>query len=269
MNAGSGSHSVANGTSARGRLYLIPTPLDHGCAERTPLSEVLPLATIAQAARLTTWICENTKSARSFLKRVDAIAPLARPMRELAITELAHALHKKGDHDVAFPRERAEQLLQAALQGEDVGLMSEAGMPALADPGSSVVRAAHALGIGVVPMIGPISIGLALAASGFNGQSFAFVGYLPRAAGERISAIQALEKRVLATGQTQMFIETPYRNPALLEALLHTLKPGTRLCVAAGLTLPQAAVRSGSVSQWREQPRLERADLPAVFAIGR
>lgn len=269
MNVGPGGHSIVNAMSTRGRLVLIPTPLDHGCAEQIPLDEVLPFATIAQAARLTAWICENAKSARSFLKRVDAVAPLARPVRELAITELAHVLHKKGDHDVSLPRERAAQLLHAALNGEDVGLMSEAGMPALADPGSSVVRAAHELGIGVVPMIGPISLGLALAASGFNGQSFAFVGYLPRAAGERVSAIQALEKRVLATGQTQLFIETPYRNSALLEALLHTLRPGTRLCVAAGLTLPQAAVRSGPVSRWRERPRLERADLPAVFAIGR
>lgn len=258
-------NSVAN----PGRLYLIPTPLDHGCAEQTPLAEVLPLATITRAARLTNWICENAKSARSFLKRVHAVAPLALPIQQMTITELAHQLHKKGDHDIALPHEPARQLLHAALHGEDIGLISEAGMPALADPGSSVVRAAHELGIGVVPMIGPISIGLALAASGFNGQNFAFAGYLPRTPSERISAIQTLEKRALSSGQTQIFIETPYRNAALLEALLGTLRPSTRLCMATGLTLPQATVWSHPISQWRERTLPEHVDLPAVFAIGR
>lgn len=256
-------------TEPRGRLYLIPTPLDHGCREQTALDQVLPRDTIERAALIRNWICENAKSARAFLKRVDAMVPLALPVQHLAITELAHALHKKGDHDVILARSEAERLLRAALDGDDIGLLSEAGMPALADPGSSVARAAHELGIAVVPMIGPISIGLALAASGFNGQDFAFVGYLPRPGSARIGHIQSLEKRALATGQTQLFIETPYRNAALLEALLHTLKPGTRLCVAAGLTLPHAAVWSGSVAEWRKRPAPAGLDLPAVFAISR
>lgn len=258
-----------NHASSRGRLYLIPTPLDHGCSEQTALDQVLPRDTIERAARLRTWICENAKSARAFLKRVDGLVPLALPVQQLAVTELAHALHKKGDHDVVFSRGAAERLLRAALDGNDIGLLSEAGMPALADPGSSVVRAAHELGIAVVPMTGPISIGLALAASGFNGQNFAFIGYLPRPGSERAGYIQTIEKRALATGQAQLFIETPYRNVALLEALLHTLKPDTRLCVAAGLTLPHAAVWSGSVAEWRAKPAPSHMDLPAVFAISR
>lgn len=258
-----------NFASNHGRLVLIPTPLDHGCSEQTSLDQGLPRGTIEQAARLGTWVCENAKSARAFLKRVDALVPLALPIQQQTITELAHALHKKGDHDVVLPRSDAERLLRAALDGHDIGLLSEAGMPALADPGSSVVRAAHELGITVVPMIGPISIGLALAASGFNGQNFAFVGYLPRPGSERAGCIQALEKRALTTGQTQLFIETPYRNAALLDALLHTLKPATRLCVAAGLTLPHTAVWSGSVAEWRARPAPSGVDLPAVFAISR
>jgi 16S rRNA (cytidine1402-2'-O)-methyltransferase len=251
---------------AAGRLYLVPAPLDHGCAPTVPLTDVLPAATIAVAASLTCWICENAKSARALLKRVDAIQPLAASLQQQAIVELPRAVHKKGDHAPASYD--ARPLLQAALQGADVGLLSEAGMPAVADPGSSVVRAAHDLGLEVVPLVGPVSLLLALAASGLNGQNFAFVGYLPQEALARLHRLRELEGLALRTGQTQLFIETPYRNQAMWHALLQALKPDTRIAVASALTLPTARCRTASVAAWKQQPVPVAADLPAVFALG-
>ncbi|MFT4196129.1 SAM-dependent methyltransferase [Ottowia sp.] len=251
-----------------GTLYLVPTPLDHGCDSQAPLPEVLPLGTLRVTAGLTHWISENAKSTRAFLKRVDAELPLAQPVQAQQITELPRAVHKKGDHAGGFD---ARPLLAPALQGHDLGLVSEAGMPAVADPGSSVVRAAHELGIPVVPLVGPVSILLALAASGLNGQSFAFVGYLPQDAAARTARIRELEALALRTGQTQLFIETPYRNQALLQALAHTLAPTTWLAVGAGLTLPDARIVGMRVSDWRrrlaDEPPQARA-LPAIHAIG-
>jgi 16S rRNA (cytidine1402-2'-O)-methyltransferase len=147
-------------------------------------------------------------------------------------------------------------------------LLSEAGMPAIADPGSSVVRAAHELGIEVVPLVGPVSLLLALAASGLNGQNFAFVGYLPQEAAARTQRLRDLEALALRTGQTQMFIETPYRNAAMWQALLQSLKPATRVAVASGLTLPGAVSRSTTVAEWKKQAAPVGNDVPAVFAIG-
>jgi MFS family permease len=167
-------------TQAKGKLYLVPAPLDFGCDVQAPLQDVLPLGTLQTAAGITHWICENAKSARAYLKRIDAVAPLAAPLQAQAIQELPREVHKKGDHAGQFD---ARPLLAAALEGRDIGLLSEAGMPAVADPGSSVARAAHDLGIEVVPLTGPVSLLLALAASGLNGQNFAFVGYLPQDAG--------------------------------------------------------------------------------------
>ncbi|MDD2712750.1 MAG: SAM-dependent methyltransferase [Simplicispira sp.] len=254
----------------RGTLYLVPAPLDFGCDTQMPLQHSLPGATLATAARLTHWVCENAKSARAYLKRVDALHPLALPLQEQNITELPREVHKKGDHggkgSAVFD---ARPLLAAALAGHDMGLVSEAGMPAVADPGSSVVRAAHDLGIAVVPLVGPVSLLLALAASGLNGQNFAFVGYLPQDSEERAQRIRALESLALKNGQTQLFIETPYRNAALLQALLHTLQPATRLSVSSGLTLASAHTRSQAVHQWRQQPGGPDKHTPAVFAIGR
>ena len=251
-------------------LYLVPAPLDFGCNVQMPLQDSLPEATLATAARLTHWVCENAKSARAYLKRVDALHPLALPLQEQSITELPREVHKKGDHGgkgaAVFD---ARPLLAAALAGHDIGLVSEAGMPAVADPGSSVVRAAHDLGIAVVPLVGPVSLLLALAASGLNGQNFAFVGYLPQDAAERSQRIRALESTALQSGQSQLFIETPYRNAALLQALLHSLQPNTRLSVSSGLTLADSATRSQSVQQWRLQPVAPDKHTPAVFAIGR
>ncbi len=252
----------------KGKLYLVPAPLDFGCEAQAPLQDALPLGTLQTAAGITHWICENAKSARAYLKRIDAVAPLAAPLQAQNIQELPREVHKKGDHAGQFD---ARPLLAAALEGHDVGLLSEAGMPAVADPGSSVARAAHDLGLAVVPLTGPVSLLLALAASGLNGQNFAFVGYLPQDAGERQARIRELEALALKSGQTQLFIETPYRNAALLQALTQTLQHNTRLAVARGLTLANAHVRSETVKSWRAakpQPTTDER-LPAVFAIGR
>ena len=177
-----------------GRLFLVPAPLDFGCSSETPLTQVLPDGTLRVAAQLTHWICENAKSLRAYLKRVDAHHPLSMPLQALTICELPRQVHKKGDHGGQFD---ARPLLAPALAGQDMGLASEAGMPAVADPGSSVVRAAHDLGIQVIPLVGPVSILLSLAASGLNGQNFAFVGYLPQDPGERTARIRTLEALAL------------------------------------------------------------------------
>jgi 16S rRNA (cytidine1402-2'-O)-methyltransferase len=252
--------------TAPGKLYLVPAPLDFGCAVQAPLRDVLPDATLVRASQLTHWICENATSARAYLKRINELHPLAAPLQEQQITELPREVHKKGDHGGTFD---AKPLLAAVLAGNDVGLLSEAGMPAVADPGSSVARAAHDLGIDVVPLVGPVSLLLALAASGLNGQSFAFVGYLPQDAAERTRRIRELEALALKGGQSQLFIETPYRNAALWQALLRGLHPDTRLAVSSGLTLPQALNRSLPVKAWKQQPAPLDKDTPAVFLIGR
>lgn len=249
-----------------GSLYLVPAPLDFGCAVQSPLAEVMPAGTLVSAAKLTHWICENAKSARAYLKRIDELHPLALPMREQQIAELPREVHKKGDHAVSFD---ARPMLQAALQGNDIGLLSEAGMPAVADPGSSVVRSAHDLGLAVRPLVGPVSLLLALASSGLNGQNFAFVGYLPQDSAQRVHRIRELEALSLKTGQTQLFIETPYRNLALWDALQKTLQPDTRLAVASGLTLPAASTHSRLAKAWQKAALPVSNDTPAVFAIGR
>jgi 16S rRNA (cytidine1402-2'-O)-methyltransferase len=248
-----------------GRLFLVPAPLDFGCDSVAALEEVMPIGTLKVAARLNHWICENAKSTRAYLKRVDVLVPLLTPIQSQQINELPRQVHKKGDHLGDFD---AKPLLACALQGHDIGLVSEAGMPAVADPGSSVVRAAHTLGLTVVPLIGPVSLLLALAASGLNGQNFAFVGYLPQDSAERSKRIRELETLAIRTGQTQLFIETPYRNAALLQALLQTLQGPTRLAVSSGLTLATAKSRSASVSQWKKQTEGPNNSTPAVFAIG-
>ena len=250
---------------SRGTLYLVPSPLDFGCEPQTPLQEVMPDATLAVAARLSHWISENARSTRAYLKRIDACHRLALPIQALQIQELPRELHKKGDHDGRFD---ARALLAPALAGQDMGLVSEAGMPAIADPGASVVRAAHELGLPVVPLTGPVSLVLALAASGLNGQNFAFVGYLPQDASQRKTRLRELEGLAMRTGQTQIFIETPYRNTALLEALLQGLQPSTRLALSCGLSLAGGWSRCLSVQAWKKlaTPVLNE---PTVFAIGR
>ncbi|MCC2673955.1 MAG: uroporphyrin-III C/tetrapyrrole methyltransferase [Ramlibacter sp.] len=192
--------------------------------------------------------------------------PLVAPLQQQQLQELPRAVHKKGDHAPASFD--AKGLLQPALQGHAMGLVSEAGMPAIADPGSSVVRAAHDLGIEVVPLVGPVSLLLTLAASGLNGQNFAFVGYLPQDATARQQRLRELEALALRTGQAQLFIETPYRNVALWQAMLQSLKPATRVAVASALTLPTAQCRSALVSDWKKQGEPVTNDAPAVFALG-
>ncbi len=261
-----GSDRSDRSGSRAGRLLLVPVPLDFGCSEQSPITQVLPDATLEAAAGLTHWICENAKSLRAVLKRVESIHPLALPLQQQVITELPRELHKKGDTGAGFD---ARPLLQAALAGHDIGLASEAGMPAVADPGASVARAAHAMGLEVIPLVGPSSLLLALAASGLGGQNFAFVGYLPQDAAARTQRIRALESLALREGQAQLFIETPYRNMALFQALLQALQPSTQLSVSSGLTLASGRTRSMPVREWKKQAAEGVGDAPAVFAIGR
>jgi 16S rRNA (cytidine1402-2'-O)-methyltransferase len=250
---------------ARGKLLLVPTPLDFGVAGQGPppdLQEVLPLGVIRRAAVLSHWVVENAKSARAFLKRVDAVVPLAQPLQTLHIVELPRAAKGVAQHtalDLAA-------LLAPALNGHDIGLASEAGLPAVADPGSVLVRQAQLMGIEVLPLAGASSLLLALAASGLNGQNFAFVGYLPIEEAARAARIRELEALSRRAAQAQLAIETPYRNAALLAALLATLQPATHLSVSCGLSLPGGWTRSGSVATWRARHTKLPTDIPAVFA---
>lgn len=249
-----------------GHLYLVPAPLDFACGSDSSLQDTMPWGTLSMAATLQYWICENAKSARAYLKRVHEVTPLNHPLQALQLQELPREVHKRGDHVGNFD---ARYLLAPARQGHHMGLISEAGMPAVADPGSSVVRAAHDLGIDVVPLTGPISLLLALAASGLNGQNFAFAGYLPQDTSARAQRVRELESLALKTGQTQMFIETPYRNTVMLKTLLQTLQPSTRLAISSGLTLTRSACHSDSVKNWQQRTSPLDNSTPAVFALGR
>lgn len=250
----------------KGKLYLVPAPLDFGCDSDISLQNTMPRGTLMIAARLQYWVCENAKSARAYLKRVNEITPLSGTIQSLHIQELPREVHKKGDHTGNFD---ARHLLTATLEGHDIGLVSEAGMPAVADPGSSVVRAAHDLGIEVIPLTGPVSILLALASSGLNGQNFAFVGYLPQDPAERGQRLRELESLALKTGQTQLFIETPYRNAAMMQSLLQALQPNTRLAISSGLTLTTGLCRSDTIKNWKQKTSPVNNSTPAVFALGR
>ena len=258
--------------SRTGRLFLCPAPLDFGCEPPLPaITDVLPAGTLQTMAGLQYWACENAKTLRQLLKRVDEVVPLQHPLQEMQISVLPRDMHKKGDHAGGSTRswkQEALQLLQPALQGHDMGLASEAGMPAVADPGSSLVRAAHEVGIQVVPLTGPSSILLALAASGLNGQNFAFIGYLPQDPAAREKRLKELETLARKTGQAQLWIETPYRNNAMLEQVLRVLSPDTVLCIAHGLTLSSAGVTSAMISRHRQSPPQLPPKVPALFGIG-
>lgn len=219
-------------------LYAIPTPLGG-----TP-EAALPAPAIATVRSLKDFVVENAKSARAFL------GALGMPVRELSIAEIG----------------QASDPLRALREGRPLGLLSEAGSPAIADPGATLVEAAHREGFRVVPLVGPSSIVLALAASGLEGQRFAFCGYLPREAPEREKRIRRLEKRSREEGETEIFIETPYRNEALLGSLLKVCDRRTRLCVAADLTLPEETVRSAPVADWAARPSTI-GRRPAVFLL--
>lgn len=231
-----------------GRLWLIPAPI--GAATDAP--RVLPQATLAAIAALEVFIVENAKSARAFLREV----PLARPLQGLEMIEW-------NEHSRAADLPRA---LAPLLAGRDVGLLSEAGCPAVADPGADLVAAAHERGIEVLPLIGPSSLLLALMGSGLNGQRFSFAGYLPVAAAARAAAIIAYERRSAQNDETVLLIETPYRNQQMLAALLASLRPNTRVLVASALGLPAQRIVSRSVRDLRAAP-LELPRLPTVFGL--
>jgi 16S rRNA (cytidine1402-2'-O)-methyltransferase len=249
--------------AARGRLLLVPATLDLG-GDPVPLQDVLPHGVLTVAATLKHWRVENARSARAFLKRVDGVVPLAHPLQTLDMAELPRP--RKGADD-AVPPATWDALLAPAEAGHDIGLLSEAGLPAVADPGAALVAAAHRQGLVVVPLPGASALVLALAASGLEGQSFAFVGYLPQPAPERAERLRALEALSRRQGQTQLWIETPYRNAAMVEAMVTALSPSTRVTVSAGLTLGDARTFSATAAQWRKAPPVLTDRLPAVFGL--
>ena len=231
-----------------GRLYLVPNLLG-----AVPPENVLPARTIAIARGLAHFVVENAKPARAFLKSLSPALPLQR----LAVEEVG----------ATQTPERCAELLAPARAGHDIGLLSDAGCPAVADPGAFIVAAAHREGIVVVPLVGPSSVVLALMASGMNGQGFAFHGYLPVKAEARTEAIRRLEADSQRTGYAQLFIETPYRNATLLAALVATCRATTRLCVAADLTLPTESVYSRAIREWRGRDLASWAKRPAMFVL--
>ncbi|WP_303312424.1 SAM-dependent methyltransferase [Hymenobacter sp. BT730] len=232
-----------------GTLYLIPTVL----AEDTA-TQVLPPQVAERVVALSYFLVENARTARRFIKQV---AP-QHVIEELRIS--------------VIDKDSSEAQIQAALKlvmaGQDAGVISEAGCPGIADPGAELARAAHQLGIKVVPLVGPSSLLLALMASGMNGQSFAFHGYLPIDRSRRSATIKQLERVALAQKQTQLFIETPYRNMQMLEDLLTQLTGTTRLCIAANLTAPNEFVRTNTVAGWRKAGLPDIHKQPAVFLVG-
>ena len=231
-----------------GRLYLIPVPLG-----QTPVSDVLPQTVKDCARRLTHFVAENAKSARAFLKSL----PSDTPLQQIEITEL-------NEHTSASA---LADLLTPLLAGIDVGLISEAGCPAVADPGATLVALAHEQGIKVFPLVGPSSILLALMGSGLSGQNFAFHGYLPAKDEPRKQRIRELEKDSRREKRTQIFIETPYRNRQMLETLINACAPDTKICVATDLTLAGECIVTRTPGQWRrhESPDIDRR--PTVFLL--
>src|SRR5713101_8444309 len=231
----------------RGSLYLLPNTLGDVAPEA-----VIPGAVLDCARLLDYIIAEDPKAARAFLKR---IAP-TRPLQRIRVERLDH--NTRASDIPAF--------LEPLLAGSDAGLLSEAGLPAVADPGASLVRLAHQRGVRVVPMSGPSSIVLALSASGLEGQRFVFHGYLPIAETELISTLKECERQSRKLKQTQIFIETPYRNDRTLATMLRALAPATLVCVAADLTLESETVKTRSVVAWRkETPQLK--GRPTVFLL--
>lgn len=229
-------------------LYLIPTPLG------TPDTPSLLPHEAAQISGLTDFVVEAEKTARAHLKHLG----ITTPIRELNL----QTLNEHTDPNTV------SALLKPLYEGRSTGLLSEAGCPAVADPGAQLVALAHAHGFEVRPLVGPSSILLALMASGANGQNFAFKSYLPSEKSERIEALKTLEKRSRAHNETQIFIETPYRNDALLADALEHLHPDTRLCTASDLTLPTQAVTSKTVAEWRKMPALPSLKKrPTIFVL--
>lgn len=232
----------------KGRLFLIPVPLG-----QTPFDAVLPHAVSDCARQLTHFIAENAKSARAFLKALQS----ATPLQQINILEL-------NEHT---PPSALPELLAPLLAGIDVGLISEAGCPAVADPGSNLVALAHAEGIQVFPLVGPSSILLALMGSGLSGQNFAFHGYLPAKDELRKKRVRDLEKDSRQEKRTQIFIETPYRNQKMLETLIEVCSQDTKICTATDLTLSSECIMTRTPAHWRRQelPNIDRR--PTVFLL--
>jgi 16S rRNA (cytidine1402-2'-O)-methyltransferase len=230
------------------RLHLLPAWL----SEDTAPEDVVPAAVLAQIRALDTFIVEDAKSARAYL----AACKHPRPIRSLTLLEL-----NEHTPDAAIPG-----LLDAIAAATEAGLLSEAGLPAIADPGAALVAAAHARGIAVVPHVGPSSILLALMASGLEGQRFRFLGYLPADAAARRTRLAEIERDSIQGRETQVFIETPYRNDALLADVLHSCRASTRLAVAADLTSPKEWIRSDTVEAWRSRPAAI-GKRPAIFLL--
>ncbi|MBP5720943.1 MAG: SAM-dependent methyltransferase [Bacteroidales bacterium] len=230
----------------KGKLYLIPSPL----GEYDP-AEVLPAPVLQRACGIKCFVVEEVRTARRFL----SAAGLKGHIDELEF-------HTLNEHTA--PQE--VDALAALFDKGDVGLISEAGLPAVADPGAALVALCHRRGVEVVPLVGPSSLMLALMSSGLNGQSFAFRGYLPAKTDERKSALKDVERLSKSLNQSQIFIETPYRNDSLMADMLKTLQPGTRLTVAADITLPSAFISTRTVAEWRREP-VVIGKRPCVFII--
>ena len=228
-------------------LYLIPTTLGE-----TELDKILPSGNYEIVSSIRYFIVENIRTARRFLKKVN---------REINIDELT--FFELNQHTKP---EEISQFLQPLKAGNDMGIISEAGCPAIADPGSDVVALAQAQNFNVVPLVGPSSILLSLMASGFNGQSFAFLGYLPVQQNDRIKALKKMESRIYSEHQTQIFIETPYRNMKMLEDILATCQPNTKLCIATDITLETEFIKTKTVSAWKKQ-LLDLNKRPTIFLI--
>jgi len=231
----------------KGNIYLIPCTLGE-----TPPLEVLPLLVKKAIENIDHYIVEHEKSARRFIKSV-------------ASKKQQNSLHIEEINKFTKPQE-IPQMLEPCFNGFDVGIISDAGCPGIADPGAAVVEQAHQKGIKVVPLVGPSSILLALMASGFNGQNFAFNGYLPIDKVERKIKIKQLEKKSIVENQSQLFIETPYRNNQMLESLVKTLQNTTDICVACDITLSTQYIRTAPVKQWK-RIKVDLHKRPAIFII--
>jgi 16S rRNA (cytidine1402-2'-O)-methyltransferase len=233
--------------SAKGKLYLIPTLL----GESDP-NEVLPISVRRTVEFIDHYIVENEKTARKFIKTVFP----EKKQPDLHLSTL-NKRTEAGEH---------LNMLKPCSEGLNVGLMSEAGCPGVADPGAAIVKLAHEKDIQVVPLVGPSSILLAMMASGMNGQSFAFNGYLPIDKGEKKSALKNFEKLSSDKNQSQLFIETPYRNNKLLEDILSALQPNTHLCIACDITLPTEFIKTLRVADWKKT-KVDLQNRPAIFII--
>jgi len=242
-------HAASPEQAGPGQIWLIPTPI----GDTTAPDLVLPRQTLEVLCSVTYLIAERARTARAVLKA----AGIEHPIQSISIVEL-------NEHT---PETALPGLLEPVLAGQNAGLMSEAGCPAVADPGAQLIALAHRRGIRVRPLIGPSAILLALMASGLNGQCFAFAGYLPQDAGARDQKLMQLEARSASHNETQLFIETPYRNQAIFDAMLARLSPATEIMVARSITLPDESIETRTVQAWRSQPAPTLPRTPTVFGL--